>query len=112
MAAEITGFRLITAVFSITAIFALPTGAQEAASTSFKKNCAMCHAADGSGNSAAGKALQAKDLRTADVQKQSNAALIETVTNGKDKMPAFSDKLQPEEIKAVVAYVKTLGKKK
>src|SRR5437588_5018263 len=30
----------------------------------YKANCAVCHAADGSGNTSSGKALKAKDLRS------------------------------------------------
>src|SRR2546427_9367324 len=30
----------------------------------YKANCAVCHVADGSGNTSSGKALKAKDLRS------------------------------------------------
>src|SRR5205814_7582352 len=39
----------------------------------YKANCAVCHAADGSGNTSSGKALKAKDLRSDEVQKISYA---------------------------------------
>ena len=64
----------------------------------FKTNCALCHSADGSGDSATGKALHAKDLRSDEVQKQSDAALNEVITKGRGKMPAFGAKIKPDDI--------------
>lgn len=77
----------------------------------FKKNCALCHAEDGSGNSTSGKALKAKDLRSAEVQKQTDAELTDVITKGRGKMPAFAAKLSPETIKSLVAYVRQIAKK-
>src|SRR5438270_11577313 len=77
----------------------------------YKANCAMCHAADGSGNSASGKALKAKDLRSDEVQKKSDAELIDGISKGQGKMPAFGKKLKPEQIQQLVSYVRQLAKK-
>jgi menaquinol-cytochrome c reductase iron-sulfur subunit len=85
--------------------------AQSDADKLFKTHCALCHAADGSGNAPTGKALHAKDLRSAEVQNQSDADLTTIISMGKGKMPAFNKKLKPEDIKALVAYVRGLGKK-
>ena len=74
-------------------------------------NCVLCHAADGSGSSPSGKALKAKDLGSAEVQKNTDEQLTETITAGKGKMPAFGKKLKPEDIKQLVAYVRSLTKK-
>ena len=106
--------RLAPAVFFISlAILALPSAAraQSDADKVFKANCALCHGADGSGNSPAGKALKAKDLRSAEVQKQTDAALGEVIAKGRGKMPAFSSKLSPEMINSLVAYIRQLAKK-
>jgi mono/diheme cytochrome c family protein len=46
------------------------------------------------------------------VQKHTDAELIAIVTNGMDPMPSFKDKLKDDEIKGVVAYVRTFAKKK
>jgi cytochrome c6 len=79
----------------------------------FKAKCAACHAADGSGNSATGKALAAPDLRSDDVQKQTDAQLIDSTANGKGKkMPAYKGKLTDDQIKQLVGYIRELGKKK
>jgi mono/diheme cytochrome c family protein len=106
--------RLAPAVFFISlTILALPdvARAQSDAAKVYKTNCALCHAADGSGNSPSGKALKAKDLKSDDVQKQTDAALSEVITKGRGKMPAFGSKLSPDVINSLVAYIRQLPKK-
>jgi cytochrome c oxidase cbb3-type subunit 3 len=76
----------------------------------FKTNCALCHSADGSGDSATGKAFHAKDLRSAEVQKQTDAELAEVITKGRGKMPAFGAKIKPDDLKKLVAYLRALPK--
>ncbi len=75
----------------------------------FKSKCAMCHGADGTG-SAVGKKMGAHDFTTAEVQKLSDAELTGIIENGKNKMPKYADKLKPEEIKGLVAHIRTLKK--
>lgn len=104
-----------TAVFlgSLT-ILALPAAvrAQSDAGKLYKTNCVLCHAADGSGNSPSGKALGAKDLGSAEIQKKTDEELTELITAGKGKMPAFGKKLKPDDIKQMVAFIRALPKKK
>ena len=83
--------------------------AQDGAAT-FKAKCAVCHGADGKG-SAAGVQMGAPDFTSADVQKQTDAQLTETITKGKGKMPAYDGKLKDTEIKDLVAYIRGLAKK-
>jgi mono/diheme cytochrome c family protein len=78
----------------------------------FKGKCAMCHAADGSGSTGMGKAFKLRDLRSADVQKQTDAQLTEIISKGKGKMPAYSASLGAEKIKSVIAYLRQIGKTK
>ena len=86
--------------------------AQSDADKIYKTNCVLCHSADGSGGSPTGKAMHAKDLRSDEVQKQSNAALSEVITKGRGKMPAFGAKIKPDDIAKLVAYVRALPNKK
>lgn len=90
--------------------FVATMSAQSDAAKAFKANCVLCHAADGSGNNSMGKALQAKDLRSEEVQKQSDAALADAITKGKGKMPGFGSRLTPEDVKGLVGYVRSLKK--
>ena len=84
--------------------------ASEGEST-YKSKCAMCHAADGSGNTTMGKKLKLRDLRSADVQKQSDAKFAEIIAKGKAPMPAYAKQLDEKKIDEVVAYLRELAKK-
>jgi len=69
----------------------------------YKSKCAMCHGADG-------KKAAGHDLQSDDVQKKSDADLASVITNGKaPKMPAYKS-LTPEEVKGLVAYIRSLKK--
>ena len=102
-----------TAIFLSLIALALPAGVRAHSDVAkvYKTNCVLCHAADGSGNSPSGKALGAKDLASSEVQKKSDEDLAEVITKGKGKMPVFGAKLKPEDIKQLVAYIRTLAKK-
>jgi mono/diheme cytochrome c family protein len=79
----------------------------------FKTKCAICHAADGSGNCTMGKQMGAKDLSSEEVQKKSNAELNAIISDGMGKkMPAYKDKLTDDQIKGLVGFIRTLAKKK
>ena len=84
--------------------------AQTGAAT-YTSKCQMCHSADGSGSTPAGKAMKAIPFSSPDLIKASDAQLIASTKNGKGKMPAFGAKLSDAEIKDVVAYIRTLQKK-
>lgn len=86
--------------------------ADDASAKLFQMKCVACHAADGSGNTPVGKTLKIKDLSDADVQKESDAAMAEIITKGKDKMPAYEKTLKPDQIKGLVAYVRSFAQKK
>lgn len=106
--------RIDVAVLTVAAVLAVALSASvsaqaQGAADLFKSKCVMCHGADGTG-SAIGKKMGAHDFTTADVQKMSDADIAATITNGKDKMPKYADKLKPEEIKGLVAYIRTLKK--
>jgi cytochrome c6 len=77
----------------------------------FKTKCAACHGPDGKGETPMGKANKLRDLGSADVQKQSAEELTGTITNGKNKMPAYGKSLKPDQIKDLVAYMRSFAKK-
>ncbi len=85
----------------------LSASAQDSAAL-FKSRCAGCHAADGTGTPM-GKKLGAHDFTSPDVQKMSDADLTDIITNGRNKMPRYAA-LKPEEVKGLVAYIRTLKK--
>ena len=79
--------------------------------TTFKTTCIACHGADGAGSSL-GKSLKVPDLRAADIQKKSDAELKTSVSDGKGNMPSFKNSLSADQIQALIAYVRELGKAK
>jgi mono/diheme cytochrome c family protein len=58
-----------------------------------------------------GKSMKLRDLRSADVQKQTDKELFTVTSNGKGKMPAYKTKLSEAEINALVAHIRDLAKK-
>jgi hypothetical protein len=59
---------------------------------------------------AAGKVMGAHDFKTDEVQKMSDADLTTIIAKGKNKMKGFEKDLKPEEIKALVAMVRSMKK--
>jgi mono/diheme cytochrome c family protein len=45
------------------------------------------------------------------VQKQSDTELAAIIESGKGKMPAYGKSLKPEQVKELVAYIRSLAKK-
>ena len=83
----------------------------------WKAKCASCHGADGKGKTETGEKLGIPDMTTAKWQAAVSAdeakkAIVEGFKRpGKSEgMDAYKDKLEPEQIDALVAYVKGLGK--
>ncbi|HEV2436591.1 MAG TPA: cytochrome c [Verrucomicrobiae bacterium] len=76
-------------------------------------NCAACHGKDGKGQTMMGRKLTIKDLTDAKVQAsftddQATKAIKEgVVENGQTKMKAFGEKLSDDDIKALVAHVRS-----
>jgi mono/diheme cytochrome c family protein len=104
-------FVFATIIFSSAGI-----GFAADASALWAQNCASCHGKDGSGNTMMGKKLGVKDYRDAKVQAAfSDAEVARAIkegvkTNGKETMKPFGSKLSDPDIKALVAYVRTLKK--
>ena len=81
--------------------------AADAAAT-WSQNCASCHGKDGSGNTMMGKKLGVKDYTKE--QSFSDAEATNVIKNGKGKMKAYKGKLSDADVKALVAYVRSLKK--
>ena len=86
------------------------------AKTNWDANCVQCHGKTGNADTKMGKTLNAKDLTDPKVQAaftdaKATQSIKEGVKeNGKTTMKAFGGKLTDDEIKALVAYVRTLKK--
>ena len=106
-----------TVILAIGILITAPLSVRAAdAKTNWANNCAQCHGPTGKGDTKMGKMLNAMDLT--DPKKQSSFTDAQAATaikdgvkqNGKTTMKAFGGKLTEEEIKALVAYVRTLKK--
>jgi cytochrome c5 len=89
----------------------LPGRGQETGESLFKAKCAMCHGPDGAGKTTMGQTLKIPDLHSPEVQKLSDAELTQIVTKGKNKMPAYEEKLSKEQITQLVGFIRDLAKK-
>ena len=77
----------------------------------YKKSCAMCHGPDGAGQTATGKSMKLRDLRSAEVQKQTDIELTKIISGGKGKMPAFGKKLTTNDVESLIAFIHTIKSK-
>jgi cytochrome c6 len=84
-----------------------PQQLQAAADLYAANNCALCHGENGKG-----KFKGAPDFTDAAWQKtHTDAELMNDIKNGEKAMPAYKDKLNDEQIKSLVAYVRSFAKK-
>jgi cytochrome c6 len=104
--AGVAGLLLCT-VLSVAAVSAR---AQSGGDALYKAKCAVCHGADGKGETGMGKANKIRDLGSADVQKQTDEELAGIIGNGKGKMPAYGKSLKAEQIKDLVTFIRTFKK--
>jgi mono/diheme cytochrome c family protein len=105
-----TGVRL-SVVLAVLTMIPASGWAQSAGESTYRMKCTLCHGPDGGGSSL-GRKMKVHDLRSPEVQKMSDADLTYIISNGKNNMPPFKNKLGPEQIPQVLNYLRELGKKK
>jgi mono/diheme cytochrome c family protein len=108
----LVGAYLVFILISGTGNTSLASPAQQkSAEDIYLDKCSVCHGKDGSGNTAKGRKVKAKDLRSPEIQKMSDADLIDAVSKGKGKdMDGFQKELGSDTVKQLVAYCRTLAK--
>lgn len=107
--------RLLMLAAAAALLCAAPRAAEADGKQDYLKNCVSCHGADGKAKTKMGDKLHIKDLTDPKVQaaftdEQAAKNIAEGLKDektGKVTMPAKKDKLTPEQIKAVVEYVRT-----
>jgi mono/diheme cytochrome c family protein len=85
-----------------------PVSTADAAALFAANKCTGCHGADGKGNPNIKGVPNFTDA--AWQKKTTDAEMIKTINNGHKPMPAYKDKLSEEQIKALVAYVRSFAK--
>lgn len=97
---------LLFLFFATTAVLAQ----SNSGGTTFTSNCAMCHGADGSGNTPAGKHFGARDLRDVHVKDLTDAQIEQVIADGRKAMPAYGKRLSADQIKELAQYIRELQK--
>ena len=110
--------KIMRNAFLLVACVALATGSCLAADVqaNWDKHCLKCHGKDGKGDTKMGKQSGVKDYTDAKVQaemKDDKAVKVikeGIVEKGKKKMDPYGDKLKDDEIKALIAHIRTFKK--
>jgi cytochrome c oxidase cbb3-type subunit III len=108
---KVGGVLLLGFLFAVAGPAKAQTGNAASGQKIFLEKCKKCHGEDGSGNTNFGKSLRAADLRSADVQKKTDADFYLQIDKGKKNMPPFGASLDKTQINDVIAYVREIGKK-
>jgi mono/diheme cytochrome c family protein len=75
----------------------------------FKQSCVKCHGADGAGETHQGRVLGATDFTDSEWQERVDDERLEnSIIYGRGQMPAFGKKLTPQQIEALVSYLRGL----
>ncbi|HEX3108011.1 MAG TPA: cytochrome c [Thermoanaerobaculia bacterium] len=99
---------ILAALALILALPAMAAGPDGAAI--YKTKCTSCHGADGSGQTPVGKSMKIRDLRSPEVQKQTDIQLTDVIAGGKGKMQGYGKTLSTADIQALIAHIRTLKK--
>ncbi len=76
----------------------------------FARHCAGCHGPEGKGDGYRMLGPDPAHLTRPSTRKKSDAALLQTIHEGKPNMPSWKLRLSEEESQAVLAYIRTLAK--
>jgi cytochrome c6 len=107
--------KTITLTLALLVAAAMSLSAAEV-KANWDKHCQKCHGADGKGNTKMGKQSGVKDYTDPKVQAEMNddkaVKIIKEgiVEKGKKKMDPYGDKLNDDEIKALIAHMRAFKK--
>src|SRR5262245_9394997 len=105
---------VVTAVLTLS-LYALaaspPALAFQSAKSLYASKCAVCHGNDGSANTAKGKELKVRNLRSEEFKKMPDAKALEVLLKGKGKMEGYEKTLGKEKLEQLLAYCRELSNK-
>ncbi len=80
----------------------------------YKAHCLECHGENGDGGEATveGKNVKVPSLKIGHALKHSEKDFVAQITDGGDSMPAFKDKLMPEEISDLARFIRSVFQQK
>ncbi len=78
------------------------------ARVNYAKHCEACHGPEGNGGPAEveGKKIKVPSLKAGHALKHTDEDFVEQITEGEEEMPAFKDKLSPDEINMLVRFIR------
>ena len=81
----------------------------------WKAKCSSCHGATGKADTEQGKQMKIADMTTAEFQARKDDEFRNAILNGVKKegtegMDGYKDVLSPEQVDALIAYVRSLAK--
>ena len=88
----------------------VPAKSEDKSAAAYKQKCISCHGVDGKGDTPAGKAMKVRSFASPETAKMSDQELADIIEKGKGKMPKYGASMNSDEIKAMVAYIRTLAK--
>jgi mono/diheme cytochrome c family protein len=76
--------------------------------TNYAKHCEGCHGPNGEGGpvKTPEKQIKVPSLKAPHAVRHTDDQLVKMITNGEEEMPAFKEKLKPEEITEMVRFVR------
>jgi len=113
--------RLFVSVMAASALLSATAMAQadpKKVERAWKAKCSSCHGAAGKGDTEKGQQLKIADMTTAEFQAKKDDELKNAILNGikkekggvKQEMDAFKGDLTPEQVDALIAYVRAFKK--
>lgn len=107
--------RLAAAITAASFLFSTSALAQmdpKKVERAWKSKCASCHGATGKGDTDKGKQLKIVDMTTPAFQAKKDEELRKAILEGveKEKSHSFKSELTPEQVDALVSYVRTFKK--
>ena len=78
------------------------------AGVNYAKHCETCHGPEGNGGTpeVEGRKIKVPSLKAGHALKHSDDDFVEQITEGEEEMPAFKDKLSPDEINMLVKFIR------
>ncbi|HUM13092.1 MAG TPA: c-type cytochrome [Myxococcaceae bacterium] len=113
--------RLLASIAATSVLLsATALGAEDPKKTerTWKSKCASCHGQTGKGDTDKGKQMKVADMTTAAYQAKKDDEFKKAINDGvktekdgvKQEMDGFKGELTPEQVDALVAYIRTLKK--
>jgi cytochrome c6 len=108
---SVVGLLFLLFFTAVAFTFGRGLASPNAGADTFKAKCAVCHGVDGSGSTPMGQKMKVHDLRSPEVQKQTDEELTTIITNGKPPMPAYGKTLSSADIRELVAFLRSIAAK-